>query len=235
MEQECPNCLQFQRNTTLVPNSKQMPSSLYPILAVFLIFSACNPKENASAKTLLDVTAIQKELAGINARDQAVREVLSCAQETFGSNGKSYQDYWSAVSMVDSIHTARVTEILDQYGWLGLSQIGREANTTLWLIIQHSTPEIMEKYLPLMRESVMNGESQGGQYGMLVDRVLMNQGKPQRYGSQIVQDGNTGAYKLYELENPETVDLRRDSIGLGSLQEYVARWGISLDQTEIGL
>jgi len=49
----------------------------------------------------------------------------------------------------------------------------------------------------------------------MLDRILSDEGKPQLYGSQIV-DG-----KLYELDSLETVDQRRAEMGMSPLADYL--------------
>jgi hypothetical protein len=43
--------------------------------------------------------------------------------------------------------------ILQKYGWLGHEEIGDQANTTLFMVIQHSDQVAQEKYLPMLRSS----------------------------------------------------------------------------------
>ncbi|MBL0191035.1 MAG: hypothetical protein IPQ18_06780 [Saprospiraceae bacterium] len=52
------------------------------------------------------------------------------------------------------------------------------------------------------------------------DRILMDEGKPQLYGSQI-QNG-----KLYELEAPSGVNERRKSMDMEPLEDYLNKFGI---------
>jgi hypothetical protein len=54
----------------------------------------------------------------------------------------------------------------------------------------------------------------------------MRNGKPQIYGSQIVSDPETGEDMVYEVFEPEFVNARRASVGLGPIEEYIARWNI---------
>ena len=51
----------------------------------------------------------------------------------------------------------------------------------------------------------------------------MNEGRPQRYGTQVgdVQDGEPVPWPI---EEPNRVDERRAEIGLPPLSEYLARW-----------
>ena len=49
----------------------------------------------------------------------------------------------------------------------------------------------------------------------LTDRVLVGEGKPQRYGTQL--ENKDGKLTPYPLEDPENVDERRRAIGMSPL------------------
>ncbi|MCP4246955.1 MAG: hypothetical protein GY778_07885, partial [bacterium] len=53
----------------------------------------------------------------------------------------------------------------------------------------------------------------------LTDRVLVQEGKPQRYGTQFF--AKDGVFKLNPIEDEAYVDARRKEVGLGPLAEYV--------------
>ncbi|WP_156825660.1 DUF6624 domain-containing protein [Lewinella cohaerens] len=52
-------------------------------------------------------------------------------------------------------------------------------------------------------------------FTLTTDRLLMNNDYLQVYGSQLLNG------ELYPIENAKTVDQRRDSLGLESLEEYL--------------
>ena len=122
--------------------------------------------------------------------------------------------------------------ILDKYGWLGAEVIGEKGNGTLFKVIQHSNQATQEKYLPMMRESVKNGKAWSGNLALLEDRVALGQGKRQIYGSHIGFDNECNLKFLLPLEDPDNVDMRRASVGLGPLADYSNLWGIKWDKEE---
>jgi hypothetical protein len=111
------------------------------------------------------------ELIGVE--DQTLRLLLPHVTKKFGRESKEYKYIWSQINRQDSICVNKLTQILKKHGWLGKSKVGVKANQTIWLIIQHSELEIQEKYLPLLKESVANGESEGWHLAFLEDRILM--------------------------------------------------------------
>lgn len=53
--------------------------------------------------------------------------------------------------------------------------------------------------------------------------MLMDEGKPQIYGSQI-KNG-----KLYKLENPKTVNERRKEMGMEPIEDYLKYFNIQFN------
>ncbi len=64
-----------------------------------------------------------------------------------------------------------------------------------------------------------SGEVSSREFALLTDRVLVNAGKPQRYGSQLAAIG--GSWQPKAMEAPEQVDQRRASIGQMPLADYL--------------
>lgn len=177
---------------------------------------------------------LQAQLEQIYVRDQMLRQLYIDAEEKFGKESEEMKYFWELVSEQDSLNELEVVKIIEEKGWVGRSIVGGQANITLWLVIQHAPLETQEKYLPLLRESVLEGESSGTHLALLEDRIQMRNGKPQTYGSQITTDKNSGEQVVYEIGEPEYVNQRRKEVGLGPIEDYLKRWRIewSVEQKE---
>lgn len=127
----------------------------------------------------------------------------------------------------DSINLIKIEKILNKNGWLGADVIGEQGNKTLFLVIQHSDLETQLKYLPMMREAVKKGNAKGKDFALLEDRVAMEQGNRQIYGSQIIIDGDE--FYVYPIMEPEKVNERRAEVGLEPIEDYVKSVGITWD------
>jgi hypothetical protein len=185
--------------------------------------------EGTSAKAP-DYKSIESELVRIHDEDQKYREQLPEVEAKFGRNSKEIQDLWNVIKEADASNLAKVTAILDATGWLGAKQIGDRANSTLFLVIQHADPATQRKYLPMMRSAVMEGKAKASSLALLEDRVALREGRPQIYGSQIARDQTHGGnYYVRPILDPEKVDERRASMGLGPLADYVKNWNIVWD------
>ena len=107
-----------------------------------------------------------------------------------------------------------VSQTIDRYGWLSVNEVGRAGNSALWLVIQHAELAVQEKYFPVMQEAVKNRKASKQNLAYLEDRILMRQGKKQLYGTQFKLDSQTNEIKLWDIEDPENLNIRRESVGL---------------------
>ena len=55
---------------------------------------------------------------------------------------------------------------------------------------------------------------------MLEDRVLQREGKPQKYGTQVITAAD-GRWILYTVEDPEHLGARRAAVGLPPMDVYL--------------
>ena len=185
-------------------------------------------QNKARAEAGMD-TALIRKLEYIHRSDQAGRLRLDSMEKAYGWNSPQMNALWAAIGRQDSLNLIEVSHIFDTRGWLGPDVIGPQGSTTLFLVIQHSDSATQARYLPMMREAVAAKKASGSQLALLEDRLLLAQGKKQIYGSQISSMPETGIHYVRPLEDPDGVDSRRATVGLGPIAAYVARWGIKWD------
>ncbi len=94
-----------------------------------------------------------------------------------------------------------------------------------YLVVQHSDIETRKKCLPLIKEAAENEEASWSSLALLIDRVNLEEGKQQIYGSQIGKHEH-GRYYVDDLLEPEYVNERRQKVGLGAIEDYVKKWDI---------
>lgn len=113
----------------------------------------------------------------------------------------------------------RLFELLDKYGWPTASEVTEYAAAGAALVINHTTYAIRSKYFPMLEEAFKNGEAQPLRYAKMRDRLLVEEGKKQLYGTQIKFENLVR--KPHSIQDPENVDKRRAEIGLGPLKPYL--------------
>jgi len=116
-----------------------------------------------------------------------------------------------------------VISIIEKCGMPTLKEVTQKQMNAIWLGLQHSNKKIRKKYFSQIEKAVENGDLSKQQYALMKDRMLMDEGKPQIYGSQI-KNG-----KLYKLKNPETVNERRKKMGMGTIEDYLKYFNIQFN------
>lgn len=119
------------------------------------------------------------------------------------------------------INEAKLTALLDEYGWPGEAIIGERGSVTICNVIQHSPNEVRLKYLPMMREAVKMKKLSPWLLGRTEDRIATEAGKPQIYGGQVKYYPETKSFDVWPILDPENVDARRAEIGLEPMAEFL--------------
>ena len=159
--------------------------------------------------------------------DQGGRTTADSIEKKNGYQSVEMKKYLRELNLQDSLNLIKVTSVIDKYGWLGPDKVGDKGSTTLFLVIQHADKKVHEKYLPIMRKAVLNGNAKGSYLALLEDRTALEEGKMQIYGSQVIRDKKTGKPAFAPIEDEKSVDSRRESVGLGPLEEYAKLFHIN--------
>jgi len=125
------------------------------------------------------------------------------------------------VERMDREHTERLRELVDRHGWPARSMVGEAGSQAAWLLVQHADhdPEFQRRCLELLEAAAERGEADPRHVAFLTDRVLIHQGKLQRYGTQLRME--EGRLAPIPVEDPGGLDERRRSVGLDPLEDYL--------------
>ena len=169
--------------------------------------------------------SLRSTLEQIFDSDQTLRLVLNSIYRSgvTGANQKRIDSLAVKVRFNDSLNLLLVSDILDQYGWLGIEQVGEKANTALFSVIQHADlrPDVQKKYLPLLETAVKQGKARGQYLAMLKDRISIRESGYQLYGTQVTLNPVTGTVSQRPLFSSTDVDIFRASVGLPPLRYYL--------------
>lgn len=193
----------------------------------FILFISSMVYSQKETLSQVELDSLRTELETVFMKDQTFRRIYIEAEKKLGKDSAAYDYFWEVVEAQDKVFENQVTGIIDTFGWLGISQIGRLANTTLWIVLQHGSVASKEKYAPLLLASVKEKESQAIHYARLIDRMLINSDKPQLYGTQVNYEGEKPQF--YLIKNAEKINKRRSEIGLGPIQDFAKSQNINWD------
>ena len=172
---------------------------------------------------------LKAELLTILDEDQKYRMQMNETQKKFGQDSEEIKDLWKITNQKDSVNLIKIKKILDERGWVGKDQVGAQANSALFLVIQHSDLQTQKKYLPMMKEAVTKGNANPSSLALLIDRIEIREGRKQIYGSQIGTNSKTKTQYVLPLTDPDNVDKRRTEVGLGSISDYIKNWNLIWD------
>lgn len=172
---------------------------------------------------------VYEELLRIGARDQALRQMMKCADEKL-KDSLQIRYFYQLMNQEDSLNLLAVEAIIEKHGWLGNYQVGEDGNRILMQVIQHNDLATQEKYLPLIRASVAQGQTDAPSLAFLEDRIRLYQGRYQIYGTQVIKDGEI--YRVFPIEDPDQVDARRAQLHFEPLVEYLRFFDIKINSPE---
>jgi len=157
--------------------------------------------------------ALRAELSERRDKEQAVRARISDPDE-------DQSVVMSEMHRIDVDNTAWLKERMADTGWFDAARFGRKATGDAFLIVQHSGDlGLMTAALPLIKAEIRSGAIRGDQFALLYDRLALNLGRKQSFGSQL--SGNDDGLFVCPLDDPEGVDARRKAVGMGPLVDYL--------------
>ena len=165
-----------------------------------------------------------KELFKMIIKDQGFMYAGNIERKKYMQNGGYFSTpaIFPVLAMEEKNHKEndkKLLELLDTYGWPTASSVTEYAAAGAALIINHTNHELRSKYFPMLEKAFKQGEAQALRYAKMRDRLLVEEGKPQVYGTQWKFE-NTKKVP-YPIEEPEYVDKRRTEIGLEPLNVYL--------------
>jgi VWFA-related protein len=116
--------------------------------------------------------------------------------------------------------SARLCQILKEFGWPSVALVGKEGvAATLFLVRNSREPQLQVALLPVMIAAVKKGEFEKAVIARMVDRVRVDAGMKQLFGTQVkVSDG---FLVLDPIEAEAQVDDRRKQFGMPPLAGYL--------------
>lgn len=121
-------------------------------------------------------------------------------------------------------HQPVLEAIVKKYGYPGIKQVGETSAKNFFLLVQHADahPAFQQQVLKMMATEVRRKNADNRSFAYLTDRVALNSGRPQTYGSQVEYKAD-GLPTPRNLLDPANVDKRRAGIGMEPLGAYLAK------------
>ncbi len=172
------------------------------------------------------VAAVQSEISSLWILDQASRMTYSA----FNSAEQTELNRWSAqlaavrAHDVDTQSLATMKRVVADYGWVDSHRFGDDISEQAWTLVQHADrdPAFQQQVLLIMEKYLDSGGLKNRHYAYLWDRVAVNHGQRQRYGTQPVWECHEDGLRLQPMQYPGTVNERRSAFGMNTVEEQLA-------------
>jgi Ca-activated chloride channel family protein len=117
-------------------------------------------------------------------------------------------------------NNAHLCQILKEFGWPNSALVGKDGMGAIFFLIRNSRDlDLQVALLPVVIASVKNGDAAKAQVADLVDRMRVDAGMKQLFGTQ-VRAGN-GFLVLTPIEDEAHVDDRRKQFGMPPLAAHL--------------
>ena len=151
------------------------------------------------------VARIRKSLAKMKRRDEKMRST----------------EPWDDTIIEEN--TRKLQEIVDEIGWPTISVFGKESAMQAWDIVQHVKPNsaFHSHCLELMKQCT-EGDVEKSWIAHLEDRIRVNNGKPQLYGTEFRRNAD-GHFEPFPIESVTKLDERRQAMHMESYSAYLQK------------
>ena len=158
---------------------------------------------------------LRDELLRMRDRDQEIRNAC-----TTGNADEIGKCILRMADEVDRPNTRRLNEIFAAHGFPTVSLVGSDGVKAFILLMQHSGDiPLRKKSEPGMKKAFDAKVISPSEYTSFVDRLLVDQGELQIYGSNFV--AKEGKLVMSATVDVKSLDKRRKKIGLPPIAEYI--------------
>lgn len=168
---------------------------------------------------------LQIEIIKMYINDQYVRSnLMTDILEKFNLKKEEVLEDLNLIN-TDEKNRERLKQMIAKYGFPTRKLVGKDAMNGIFFIIQHSDrdKEWQKSQLVNVEKAVKMGDMDGQSYAYLYDRIKINAGEKQLYGTQFANvDSKNKIVELAPTEDMENLDKRRMEMGIMPIEMYKA-------------
>lgn len=119
-------------------------------------------------------------------------------------------------------HQKILENVFKKYGYPGFDLVGQKGSNHFWLMVQHCDkwPAFQQQILDAMKPEMLKKNADAKNFAYLTDRVNINTGKKQIYGTQMTYNTKLCQAIPRPLADSANVNKRRYEVGLEAIEEY---------------
>lgn len=207
--------ISFRKNT--------IPKKMKKQILLFLIGLFTTIRMFAQTETV-KIPAVAKQIDMMIEHDQSVaKRHIDLMNQNIKSDSpemRNLMDEWKSVGDVDKI---QLKTLFKENGFLGYSEVGEQSSHNFLQMVQRFDDDaaFQQDVLVEMKKHIDKINANPIEFAYLTDRVNLNQGKPQVYGTQLKINEKGNSYEPKTVIDPKNLNKRRAQVGLGTIEEAI--------------
>lgn len=191
------------------------------LLFIIVILTFLNCKTNTISD--LEKQELLEQLAYIKQIDQQYAGVPPQElKDKFGYE-KAWEIFQSKRDSIALENQSKIKSMYKKYGFLGYDKVGKNASGNFWISIQHADNDVefQKLILKAMKKEIRKNNASKSEFAMLEDRININLGKKQRFGTQLTYNNKGQAIPKNELIDSLNIDKLRKEYDLPVYKDYL--------------
>jgi hypothetical protein len=161
----------------------------------------------------MQLPEVKEELERMFREDQDIRKTIDW-EKADSPDSLVRRSVWVPVEAQDSVHTARVVEIIRKHGVPSVHQVGLTGNKMIFFAFIHANdPKDITDHVLLLSASVRKGDSPACWYAYVIDRLMVSTSKETMFGTTGYTDPSDNTVYMNSVV-PQHLDLLREAMGI---------------------
>ncbi len=180
------------------------------VLLAFLLLTVLSLKSQMDSLTVEDV---QKLVQSMCEKDQDMRKALGKADR---GDSVNYAAHQATIAQMDEMNNVMLHKVIKEQGYPAASDFGMLTTHKFWILIMHQDQdvELQQAVLQWMKSVLFDGEVIGRDVAYLTDRIAVNTGECQVYGTQFRYDSEQSKNVPFEICQLKKLKKLRKKMGL---------------------
>jgi hypothetical protein len=189
-----------------------------------LIIFICSLLYSCKTDTIPESEKVEiiAELNAIKTLDQKYAGLPPVTLTDKYGHKKGWEIFEIQKDSIGLLNQNKIKELYKKYGYLGYKEIGKQASHDFWISIQHADNDVefQQVMLAELKKEIAKNNGSTSEYAMLEDRVNINTGKKQRFGTQVTYNSFGQAIPRNGLIDSVNIDKLRKEFDLPTFREY---------------
>ena len=187
--------------------------------------------ESAWAQNPVKHPQLSQKIDYLSSKYQELRNRKSEILREHGWESKQMKDNEASIEETFQLNYEASKKIVDEYGFPTYSMVGEQSSHRFWEMVQHfdHDVELQMKVVRLMKRAVDQNDASLMDFAYLSDRVLINMGREQNYGTQVKYDTRQKTYVPLKIPDEKVINANRKAVGLPPLSNYISEMNDKYD------